>query len=198
MSKIEESLANLFQKHRIILWYDEEQSFGEEYASLTLSGVEKITVENNEFAVKHALYVKNPGGKFLLYLPHPHPENEENWLLDVELANYLFHTDREAMTLQELELPITFRSWIRPHMEFFRSRERVQKFNLLKSPGDTEQHFLIALEGFLQVVERAKAHGFHSGFDAPMSRDHKGGRFRLVFLQVLKQAQSRQAILAHV
>lgn len=139
MSKIEESLANLFQKHRIILWYDEEQSFGEEYASLTLPGVEKITVENNEFAVKHALYVKKPTGKFLLYLPYTHPENEENWLLDVELAGYLFHTDREAMTLQELELPITFRSWIRPHMEFFRSRERVQRFISLKSPGDTEQ-----------------------------------------------------------
>ena len=108
MSKIEESLANLFQKHRIILWYDEEQSFGEEYASLTLPGVEKIRVENNELAVKHTIYVKNAGGKFLLYLPHPHPENEENWLLDVELANYLFHTDREAMTLQELELSITF------------------------------------------------------------------------------------------
>ncbi len=139
MNKIEESLANLFQKHRIILWYDEEQSFGEEYASLSLPGVEKITVENNEFAVKHALYVKRPTGKYLLYIPHPHPENEENWLLDVELANYIFHTDKEAMTLQELELPITFRSWIRGHMEFFRSKERVQKFICLKSPGDTEQ-----------------------------------------------------------
>ena len=74
MSKIEESLANLFLKHRIILWYDEEQSFGEEYASLTLPGVEKITVKNNEFAVKYNCYVKNPGGKFLLDLPHPHPE----------------------------------------------------------------------------------------------------------------------------
>ncbi len=156
MSKIEESLANLFQKYRIILWYDEEQSFGEEYASLTLPGVEKITVENNEFAVKHALYVKNAGGKFLLYLPQPHPENEENWLLDVELANYLFHTDREAMTLQELELPITFRSWIRPHMEFFRSRERVQKFNLLKSPGDTEQQLTVKM---IQITLGASSSG---------------------------------------
>jgi uncharacterized protein (TIGR02687 family) len=145
MSKIEESLANLLQKHRIILWYDEEQSFREEYASLTLPGVEKITVENNEFAVKYNLYVKNPGGKFLLYLPHPHPENEENWLLDVELANYLFHTDREAMILQELELPITYRSWIRPHLEFFRSKEREQKFNLIKGVDDTEHRLTMKM-----------------------------------------------------
>ena len=69
MSKIEESLANLFQKHRIILWYDEEKSFGEEYASLTLPGVEKITVENNEFAVKHLIYRQKPTYRFLLYLP---------------------------------------------------------------------------------------------------------------------------------
>ena len=101
-------------------------------------------------------YVKNAGGKFLLYLPQPHPENEENWLLDVELANYLFHTDREAMTLQELELPITFRSWIRPHMEFFRSRERVQKFNLLKSPGDTEQQLTVKM---IQIALGASSAG---------------------------------------
>lgn len=149
MSKIEESLTNLFLKHRIILWYDEEQSFGEEYASLTLPGVEKITVKNNEFAVKYNCYVKNPGGKFLLYLPHPHPENEENWLLDVELANYLFHTDREALTLQELELPITYRSWIRPHLEFFRSKEREQKFNLIKGVDDTEHQLTMKM---IQIV----------------------------------------------
>ena len=56
MSKIEESLSNLFQKHRIILWYDESRSLIEEFEALSLPGVEKITVQNNEFEVKHLIY----------------------------------------------------------------------------------------------------------------------------------------------
>ena len=152
MSKIEESLANLFQKYRIILWYDEEQSFGEEYASLTLSGVEKITVENNEFAVKHLIYRQKPTYRFLLYLPCQRPHNDENWLLDVELSNYLYHTDKEAMVLQELELPITLRRWIHPHLEFFRSNQRKSKFLEYIKASDAESVLSLKM---IQVVSGA-------------------------------------------
>ncbi|NLN64681.1 MAG: BREX-1 system phosphatase PglZ type A [Clostridiaceae bacterium] len=149
MSKTGDALLNLFDKYRIILWYDNDQSFREEYDSMSLPGIEKMVVDNNEFAIKHKLYVTYPTGRFLLYLPYDKPVHDENWLLDVELSNYVFHTDREAIVLQELELPIALRSWIQPHMDFFRSAERTARFKELCSGEDTEQELSLKM---VQVV----------------------------------------------
>lgn len=99
----------MFQQYQLIIWYDETRDFQEEWEALDIKGVNKVEVANNEFAVKHQVYVEKPKEKFLLYIPSARPAIEENWLLDLELSNYLFHTDREAMTLQELDLPISLR-----------------------------------------------------------------------------------------
>jgi len=139
MSKIKESLISLFEQNRIILWYDEDQSFTQEFDTLELEGIEKIVVENNEFATKYRMYIQKPSSKFLLYLPYSRPENDDNWLLDIELSNYVFHTDQEAMTLQEIDLPIHYRPWIKQHLDFFKNKERVQKFNQLKEKTDDEK-----------------------------------------------------------
>ena len=45
MNKIEEALSKLFQKHRIIFWYDENEELKQEFDELALDGVEKIIVE---------------------------------------------------------------------------------------------------------------------------------------------------------
>jgi len=145
MSKIKESLVSLFELNRIILWYDDDQSFTQEFDTLELNGVEKIAVENNEFAIKYRMYIQQPSSKFLLYLPYSRPENDDNWLLDIELSNYVFHTDQEAMTLQEIDLPILYRAWIKNHLEFFRSKERIQKFNQLKEKTDDEKQLTFKL-----------------------------------------------------
>jgi hypothetical protein len=52
------------------LWYEEEQRFTQEFDTLELVGVEKVLVENNEFATKYRLYIQNPSTRFLLYLPY--------------------------------------------------------------------------------------------------------------------------------
>lgn len=148
MSKIAESLNRLFEKQRIILWYDEEQNFSQEFEELELDSVEKAIVGNNEFALKYKMLLEKPANKFLLYLPYNRPADEDNWLLDIELSNYLFHTDQEALVLQELELSIQYRSWIQQHIEFFKSKERVQKYSLLIDKSDNEEqltHKLIQL-----------------------------------------------------
>ncbi|HRX24962.1 MAG TPA: BREX-1 system phosphatase PglZ type A [Chitinophagales bacterium] len=155
MSKIEESLSNLFQKHRIILWYDESRSLTGEFEALSLPGVEKITVQNNEFEVKHLIYRQKPAYRFLLYLPCQRPHNDDNWLLDVELSNYLYHTDKEAMVLQELELPITLRRWIHPHLEFFHSNQRKSKFLEYIKASDAESVLSLKM---IQVVSGASSH----------------------------------------
>ena len=52
MSKIKESLVSLFEQNRIILWYDEDQSFTQEFDTLELEGIEKICINKlNTFTI---------------------------------------------------------------------------------------------------------------------------------------------------
>ena len=154
MSKIQESLSRLFENHKVIIWYDETEDFRDEWEALELSGVNKVEVNNSEFAVKHMIHIEKPNEKFLLYIPYTRPDNKDNWLLDLELSNYLFHTDREAMILQELDLPISLRTWVKPHLDFFKSKDRISRFNLVKEESDDEHKLSLRL---LQVVLDAES-----------------------------------------
>ena len=154
MSKIQEGLSRLFENHKVIIWYDETEDFRDEWKALELSGVNKVEVNNSEFAVKHMIHIEKPNEKFLLYIPYTRPDNKDNWLLDLELSNYLFHTDREAMILQELDLPISLRTWVKPHLDFFKSKDRISRFNLVKEESDDEHKLSLRL---LQVVLDAES-----------------------------------------
>ena len=141
MNKIAEALQKRFEEHRVIFWYDEKEEFTEQFGEMELPGVEKIQVQNNEFEVKHIITRQKPDTRFLLYFTGPKPANEENWLLDLELACYLFHTDREAMYLQELGLGYHLKELVSEHIEFFRAKERRQKLKELLGAGDGEPAF---------------------------------------------------------
>lgn len=139
MSKIAEGLTRLFEKHRIVIWYDGEQNFNQEFEELHLVDAIKCIVDRNEFALKHKILLQNPNDKFLLYAPFNKPDNEDNWLLDIELSNHVFHSDQEAMFLQELNLQYNFRNWINRYLDFFNSKERLNKFKLILDPKDNEE-----------------------------------------------------------
>ena len=53
--QINESINKLFQKHRIIFWYDEKKQFEEHFEDLILDDAEAIKIENNEFAIKYKI-----------------------------------------------------------------------------------------------------------------------------------------------
>ena len=104
-AKIRQALGNLFDKQRIVFWYDTRLEFRGEFEALELPGVEKIELLNNEFGVKHRLLREQPDQKFLLFREGPEPAYLDNWLLDVQLASGLtFRTDQFALWLAELEL----------------------------------------------------------------------------------------------
>ncbi|MCK9398994.1 MAG: BREX-1 system phosphatase PglZ type A [Bacteroidales bacterium] len=124
MNKIEEALSKLFAKHRIILWYDEGSELKEEFDALALEGIEKVVVDKNEFYVKYLTNKQKPNQQFLLYIPAKKPVHSENWLLDMELAHYVFQTKQEAMFAQELELDYDFTALIAEHIEFFKNKDR--------------------------------------------------------------------------
>lgn len=138
MNKIAEALIKRFETHRIIFWYDEKEEFVDQYQELNLSKVEKIYVEGNEFEVKHRVSKQAPEGKFLLYFTGEIPANEDNWLLDIELAHHVFRTDQEAMFLQEMGLGYHFKDLVTEHLEFFKAKERRAK--LKEFLGDGDEH----------------------------------------------------------
>jgi uncharacterized protein (TIGR02687 family) len=139
MNKIQESLQKIFQDHRIVFWYDEQEKMREQFEEIAISGIEKIEVNNNEFAIKHAILKGTPAHKFLLYFPKGEQPISENWLLDLQLAHKEFHTDQEAMFLQELGLDYYFKELVSAHIEFFQSKERRAKLKELIAEGESER-----------------------------------------------------------
>lgn len=136
MNKIAEALQKLFLKYRVVFWYDEKEELSEQYKEVVLDGVTKIHVQGNEFAVKHIINKQNLIGKFLLYFSGDKPANEDNWLLDMELAHHVFHTDQEAMWLQEMGLGYHLKELVTQHLEFFRAKERRLKLVEYLGEGD--------------------------------------------------------------
>ena len=139
MNKIEEALSKLFTKHRIIFWYDENEQMKDEFEELVLDSVEKVIVKNNQFYIKYLIGREKPNTQFLLYLPYNKPNNAENWLLDMELAYYVFQTRQEAMFAQELELDYDFTNLIAEHIEFFKNKERRADLKELLGKDDDYQ-----------------------------------------------------------
>lgn len=139
MNKIVEALEQRFSEKRIIFWYDEKAEFLEQFKDLNLFDITKIHIEGNEFAVKYLNEKQHSYGKFLLYFSKPRPANEDNWLLDMELAHYIFRTDQEAMFLQEIGLEYRFKELVSEHIEFFKAKERRQKLRELIDTDETHQ-----------------------------------------------------------
>lgn len=145
-TQIKQALDNLFQKHRIIFWYDTNQEFGNDFEHLEFDNVTKLEIKNNEFQLKYQILRDQKDTNFLLYKREARPkDNLSNWLLDVELYSGEFRTDQVAIWLSELELGFEFGDVIQGHIEFFNSKERIDKLkkNILKE--DTPRSLLFKM-----------------------------------------------------
>ena len=151
MSKIAETLKQKFQNHRVIFWYDEKEELTEQYEAFDIDGVQKIQVQGNQFEIKYMVNKQQPKAKFLLYFTGTKPADEDNWLIDMELAHFVFHTDREAMYLQELALGFHLKELVAEHIEFFKSKERRQKLKEILT--DKDEHREIRYKLLATVFE---------------------------------------------
>ena len=152
MSRIAESIQKLLQKHRVLIWYDQERAFTDEFENLNIEGINKVTLDRDELAVKVRVLLDQPDDKFVLYIPRAKPTDEENWLLDLELAYHVYYTDQASLFLQELELGYHYKNWITQHLAFFQSRERLLKFKEIANETDGDR--LLSMK-IMQVVLRA-------------------------------------------
>ena len=108
------AIRRLGSRHRIVFWYDVKQELRQEFEAVTLPGVEKIALENNQFGVKHRVLREQPDQKFLLYHEGPPPPDLDNWLLDVQLAHGQFRADQVSLWLSEIGLGLEFAGVVAP------------------------------------------------------------------------------------
>lgn len=137
--KITQALSNLFDKQRIVFWYDTRREFRADFSALDLPGIEKVELANNEFGVKHRVLRAQSAQKFLLYLDGPEPEHLHNWLLDVQLASgHTFRTDQVALWLAELELGPDCYPLLEAHVAFFEAAKRREALHSMLESGDSQ------------------------------------------------------------
>lgn len=136
-NRIARALTKLFERHRIIFWYDAKKELRSDFEALELPGIEKLELANNEFGVKYRLLREEPEQKFLLYHEGPQPEYLDNWLLDVQLAQGEFRTDQVGLWLSELELGLEFADVVQAHEEFFKAVKRKESLKRSLKPDDT-------------------------------------------------------------
>ena len=136
--KVQSALGKIFQQHRLVFWYDEKAEMTELFETIQIPGIEKLKIENNEFALKHKIIAEEPKQRFLIYQPSPKPVENENWLLDLLLSNYEFYTEASSLFLQELDLPQEFKGLIQAHEEFFAHQKRVSDLKALLEKTDRE------------------------------------------------------------
>jgi hypothetical protein len=140
--RITASLRRLFDEHRIVFWYDGAQDMRGAFDAVDLEGVQKVEIANNEFGLKYRMLKQEPTSKFLVFKDGPEPVMTENWLLDLQLATAVFKADQAAIWLSELGLPVQFEGVVRDHMEFYRSKARIDHLQRLLMAADTKTDVL--------------------------------------------------------
>ncbi|MFC6225641.1 BREX-1 system phosphatase PglZ type A [Hymenobacter artigasi] len=183
MSNLEETLVRLFERYRILFWYDADGVLAERYKDVKLPGVEKIEVDGTPFRVKCRVLHEEPMQQFLLYFRHARPEPAQDWLLDIYLAHYEFRTDKISIFIQETPgLTEEYRAVVNDHSEFFNSQERRQAISKRLVPDDTPEKVRfkllavvfgseeISLEAYLLAYFKLLAAGQEAGVEKELER----------------------------
>ena len=136
--RIAQALTNLFEHHRIVFWYDAKKELRDDFEAVSLPDVMKLELTNNEYAIKYQLLREKPEQKFLLYREGPKPDDLDNWLLDVLLAQGEFRTDQVGIWLSELGLGQEYADVLQIHAEYFKAVKRRDAIKRLLEPGETK------------------------------------------------------------
>ena len=144
MTDIQQRLNTIFEKQRLVFWYDYDAELKEQFDNIDLDGIEKLEIDNNEFSIKRQVLNLQPTDKFLIYSLSPAPANEDNWLLDLNIANYMFSADKTSLILQNIGLDVGFKEFIGKFDKFFISSNRTEALSAMIS--DNENNNTLALK----------------------------------------------------
>jgi uncharacterized protein (TIGR02687 family) len=154
MKRVHESLQHVFQRNRLVFWYDPEGQWAKAFETFPADGIIKIRVEGTEFGTKVAIH-RNPDSqaRYLLYFPSERPKDIENWLLDLLLQGHEFKADRASLALQEVGLPYDFRELVMEHVGFYEAPKRMQAFRELLTADENSTSLRLKMMAVLAKTE---------------------------------------------
>ena len=144
MIDIQQRLKTIFQTQRLVFWYDDNEALKNEFEAIDLDTVTKLEIDNNEFGIKRQLLSLQPNDKFLIYSPNKAPQDEDNWLLDLNIANHMFSADKTSLILQNIGLDVSFKEFVSKFDKFFNAPTRLEALKATLS--DKENNDTLALK----------------------------------------------------
>ena len=122
-----------YQRH-IIFWQDPEGEFRDEIEGIQLDSAKILVLTGqNNFVAKKTLSHDDLISNYLVYVPFAYDTQEDNWLLDIELASESFRADLISMWMNEMQAPdeIQYRNLFKQYRKFFNAQERRTKFGAI-------------------------------------------------------------------
>ena len=150
MKQIHDSLQRVFERNRLVFWYDPTGEWAEVANTYPDESVIRLKVAGNELGTKvQVVRVPKPDTKFLLYIPTARPADTENWLLDLLLQGYEFKADKASLALAEAGLAREFRHLAEEHAAFFGSAKRIKALRDLISKDDQDRDIRLKMMAVL-------------------------------------------------
>ena len=130
--KIQQVISDLIDKYGLVFWYDEGGQMLLFAQSLDIPGVEVLTLQNNAFSLKYRILKgKKPERGFIVYSPEAMPDDEDNWLLDLQMMAAPFSADMGSLYAAECGISMELKTQVvDKHLEFFKTadnRKRLTK-----------------------------------------------------------------------
>ena len=139
MIDIQKRLETLFERERIIFWYDDNGALKNEFEEIQISDVKKRIISNNEFGLKREVLKLYPTDKFLIYSPNIAPQQDDNWLLDLNIANHIFSADKISLVLQALGLDVSYKSFMMKFEKFLNAKTRLETLSVKINKSETNE-----------------------------------------------------------
>lgn len=135
------------ENHRIVFWYDPEQSFVSELGQLDLPDVQVLNMQGEStFGIKLKLELEDAEGRYLLYFPCAEPDANDDWLLDIKLYSRSFYADKVSLIFNDLGLQQqSLREHLAARERFLSNKNRLASLKRLIQPSDTEQALDLAM-----------------------------------------------------
>ncbi|QOP44189.1 BREX-1 system phosphatase PglZ type A [Sulfurimonas sediminis] len=145
MIDIQQRLKTIFQKERLVFWYDDNGALKNEFEVIKLDDVTKLEIDNNEFGIKRQVLSLQKNDKFLIYSPIKPPKDEDNWLLDLNIANYMFSADKISLILQNLGLDVSFKEFVSQFDKFFNSKTHLNTLKTLLNDKESQDSLALKI-----------------------------------------------------
>jgi len=154
MKRIHDSLHRIFQRNRLVFWYDATCEWEGTFHAFPDDAIIKLTVDGNELGTKvRVVREPNPELRFLIYVPTARPADADNWLLDLLLQGYEYKADKVSLALQEVGLPEGFRHLAEDHASYFTSGKRTQALKELIGKDDESREIRLKMMAVLAGTE---------------------------------------------